>query len=320
MQQHNASWRPSTTLATLRSRNKVFRQIRDFFESRSVLEVETPILSHAATVDRHLESLRTEDGLWLGTSPEFAMKRLLAAGSGPIFQIGRVFRADECGRLHNPEFTLLEWYRPQWDMEALMDEVEALMRALDPTLPAFARRRYRDLFRDELGVDPFDDEVERIREALGAKIALPEGDPADRNDRDFWLDLAMGAFLGPLLGRNAPEFVYDYPASQAALARISSTDLRAAKRFELYWRGIELANGYHELADAEEQRRRFIADQEWRRGRGLRVPPYDAHLVDALAAGFPDCSGVALGLDRLIMLLLNLPSVSAAMAFDYRRA
>jgi lysyl-tRNA synthetase class 2 len=201
-----------------------------------------------------------------------------------------------------------------------MDEVEALVRALDSTLAAFPRRRYRDLFRDELGVDPFDDEVERIREALEARIALPGGSPADRDDRDFWLDLAMGAFLGPLLGRHAPEFIYGYPASQAALARISPTDARVAERFELYWRGIELANGYHELADAEEQRQRFVADQQWRRSRGLRVPPYDAHLVDALAAGFPDCSGVALGVDRLIMLLLNLPSVSAAMAFDHGRA
>ncbi len=321
MQQHNASWRPSATLATLRSRNELFRQVRRFFESRDVLEVETPVLSRAATVDRQIESLHTDDGRWLATSPEFSMKRLLAAGSGPLFQISRVFRFDECGRLHNPEFTLLEWYRPGWSPDALMDEVEALVRTLDVSLPRFSRRRYRDLFLDELQVDPFTGSVEDIRTALASRIALPPGDdPEIRQDRDFWLDFAMGTLVGPRLGIDAPSFVCDYPASQAALARVRDGDPPVAERFELYWRGIELANGYHELADAGEQRRRFVADQEWRRAHGRCVPPYDEHLVEALASDFPDCSGVALGMDRLIMLILNLPSVSAAMAFDYDRA
>jgi lysyl-tRNA synthetase class 2 len=326
----SASWRPSAGLATLRARSTIYRRLRDFFERRDVLEVETPILSQAATVERQIDSFRTTDGRWLATSPEFAMKRLLAAGSGPIFQLSHVFRAEEQGALHNPEFTMLEWYRPGWGLAALMDEVEALLRELaqeqaggQAALAApFERIGYQALLMRELKLDPFSAPLVEIREAITShEVPLPDNiGPEDRDDRDFWLDLAVGAVVGPTVGNDTPVFVHDYPPSQAALARVRAGDPPVAERFELYWRGVELANGFHELADAGEQRRRFEADRQWRQSRQRTVPPYDDNLIAALEAGLPDCSGVALGVDRLVMLLLDLPNVAAAMAFDASRA
>jgi lysyl-tRNA synthetase class 2 len=311
-------------------RSLLYRHIRRFFEQREVLEVETPILSGAATVERQIDSFRTGDGRWLATSPEFAMKRLLAAGSGPIFQLSHVFRAEEQGRLHNPEFIMLEWYRPEWGLDALMDEVEALVSGLTASQnpskqsvdPCFERIAYRALLMRELQLDPFAASISEIRDAIAAGgAALPDAvAPDDRDDRDFWLDLAMGIVVGPRLGHDRPLFVHDYPASQAALARLRPGDPPLAERFELYWRGIELANGFHELANAAEQRARFEADRQWRRRHGRAVPPYDEHLIAALEAGLPDCCGVALGVDRLVMLLLDLPAVAATMAFDASRA
>jgi lysyl-tRNA synthetase class 2 len=309
-------------LSTLRARSDFMRRVRRFFEEQGVLEVETPILSRGASVERQIESFRTADGWWLNTSPEFAMKRLLAAGSGPIFQLSHVFRAEEQGRLHNPEFAMLEWYRPGWTLDALMDEVEALVATVAGVDARFERIGYCELIERELGLDPLTAPIERIAAATTERgVALPQTvSDEDRGDRDFWLDLAMGAALGPRLGQGVPLFVYDYPASQAALARLRPGPRPLAARFELYWRGIELANGFHELADAAEQRSRFTADQRWRAERGRAVPPIDEHLLAALAAGLPDCSGVALGLDRLFMLVAGLTSVAESMAFDASRA
>jgi len=242
-----------------------------------VLEVETPILSRAASVERQIESFCTTDGWWLSTSPEFAMKRLLAAGSGPVWQISRVFRTGEQGRLHNPEFSMLEWYRPDWSLDALMDEVEMLVTTVAGAMPAFERIAYCDLIQRELGLDALACPVPQIAAAIARRgIALPETiSEEDRADRDFWLDLAIGAAIGPQLGGQVPLFVHDYPATLAALARLPPGPRPLAARFELYWRGVELANGFHELADADEQRTRFVADQQWRRTHGRPVPPLD---------------------------------------------
>ncbi len=313
----HAQWRPSATLEVLKARSRLNASVRAFFNARAVCEVETPILSAGATVDRHIESFCTRDGRWLQTSPEFAMKRLLAAGSGPIFQITRVFRLEEQGRHHNPEFTMLEWYRPGFSMHALMDEVEALMQALDARPAAFERLTYRQAFQRHAGFDPFLIPVEELRSAALAQDLISAADFIDE-DRDFWLDLWMSRRVSAAL--RAPSFVYDFPPSQAALARIRAGSPDVAERFELFWQGIELANGFHELADAQEQRRRFVADQAWRAAAGRSVPPFDRQLIDALSAGLPDCSGVALGLDRVLMLQLGLPQIADVLAFPADRA
>ena len=313
------TWRPSASIETLRARAELLARIRAFFAARGVLEVDTPILSRHATVDFHIDSLRAGDGRWLHTSPEFAMKRLLAAGSGPIWQLCHVFRAGDLGRHHNPEFLMLEWYRPGFDHHRLMDEVIALLISL-AVAPAgtVERYTYRDAWLDHAGVDPFTDGLPALVRALSARADPPAG--AGEFDRDAWLDFGMAFVVGPKLGLPAPCFVYDFPATQAALARVRDVDPPVAERFELFWKGQELANGFHELGDAAEQRARFEADRARRLAVGREAPPYDANLIEALGQGLPDCAGVAVGVDRLLMLLLGLPELAAAMPFDYVRA
>jgi elongation factor P--(R)-beta-lysine ligase len=322
-------WRPSASIEVLKARAELYGSVRSFFAERGVLEVETPILSRYATVDRHIESFAlatphvsplTSHG-FLQTSPEFAMKRLLAAGSGPIWQIAKVFRVDEQGRHHNPEFTMLEWYRPGFDHHALMDEMAALL-AHCGVAKLCGRRSYREAFEQHAGFDPHASDAAMLRKRLRERgIAEPTGLVADEiADADFWLDLWMSLVVGPQLGRDAPEFVYDFPASQSALARVRAGDPPVAERFELFWQGIELANGFHELTDAAEQARRFRADQDWRSARGRPVPPADVHLVEALRSGLADCAGVALGLDRLLMLQLGLDRLDQVLAFPADRA
>lgn len=307
----------------MRARARLNERLRSFFSVRGVLEVETPVLSRGATVDPHIDSFVTRDQRWLQTSPEFAMKRLLAAGSGPIYQVARVFRVDEAGRFHNPEFSMLEWYRPGFDHHALMDEVEALLHGLG-VQPAqrFARLSYREAFIAHAGLDP----ALASADALAAACReLPAGMPDARGmetsaQRDFFLDLLMSHQVGPRLGLETPCFLYDFPASQAALSRVREEQPPVASRFELFWKGIELANGFHELSDAAEQQRRFEQDQARRRAEQREVPPFDAHLIAALAAGLPDCAGVALGLDRVLMLVLGLDHLGDTLAFDEARA
>lgn len=311
-------WRPAASLDTLRARAALLARIRSFFAARGVLEVDTPAVSAHATVDLHIDSLRTADDRWLQTSPEFPMKRLLAAGSGPIYQLCHVFREGDEGRLHNPEFMMLEWYRPGWDHHRLMDEVGQLLEAAGAPAPQGRRLSYREAWLENAGVDPFAASTAELARALRARAEAP-ADSA-RLDRDGWLDFGMGFVVAPHLGRDAPCFVHDFPASQAALARIRPGEPPVAERFELFWRGLELANGFHELGDAAEQRRRFEQDQARRAQAGKAMPPFDANLVAALQAGLPDCAGVALGVDRLLMLLLGLPDVASAMAFDWARA
>lgn len=318
-----ADWRPSATVAALRRRAALLAELRAFFAARGVVEVETPLLAAAPVPDLHLASVECrvvvpggERRLFLQTSPEYAMKRLLAAGSGPIYQLGRAVRDDEAGRLHNPEFTLLEWYRPGFDHHALMDEVDALLEATLGSAPA-ERATYGELFARHLGVDPHRAGVARLREvarARGLDVA------ALGDDRDGWLQLLFTAAIEPALGRGRPTFVVDYPASQAALARIRPGDPPVAERFEVYASGVELANGFHELGDATEQRRRFEADLAARSAAGLPAVPLDERLLAALAAGLPDCAGVALGVDRLAMIREGADRLDAVIAFPFDRA
>lgn len=290
--------------------------MRHFFDARGVLEVDTPILSHHATVDKHIDSFRTQGEMWLQTSPEFAMKRLLCAGAGPIWQLCKVFRLEEAGRHHNPEFTMLEWYRPGFDHHALMDEMELLLRhcGVQASQP-FERLSYREAFLMHVGFDPLRASCTEM--SLAAERFSPPPAEGLGEARDAWLDHFYGSVVSPLLGMQLPCFIYDFPASQAALSRVRG---EVAERFELVWRGVELANGFHELADAEEQARRFAAELKWRRENGKIMPPADANLIAALQSGLPDCAGVALGVDRLLMLLLDAPDLASMFAFDWQRA
>ena len=325
------AWRPSADLATLRLRAELLARIRTFFAARGVLEVETPALSAAAITEPNLASfstvytgpgLRCGQPLYLHTSPEFPMKRLLAAGSGCIYQIARVFRDGEAGRRHNPEFTLLEWYRVGFDHHRLMDEVAELATELLAGRLALAepeRLSYRELFQRHLDLNPHQAGVAELAACAGARgVPIPPGMPAD--DADPWLDLLLTHGIEPRLGAGRLTFVYDYPASQAALARLRPDDPLVGERFEVYLNGVELANGFHELGDAGEQRRRFEAENAARRSLGLPVMPVDENLLAALEAGLPDCAGVALGFDRLAMLAAGKTALAEVLAFPVERA
>lgn len=320
-------WRPSACSRALHARATLYQRIRAYFAAAGVLEVETPIASRAAATDPALASLRTVCAgcgrepvpLWLHTSPEFPMKRLLAAGSGAIYQICKVFRDGERGRLHHPEFTLLEWYRPGWGYRRLMDEVADLVRyVLDRPQLAVETVTYRELFRTRLGVDPFRCTARGLEQAARAQ-GLSGCDALDL-DRDGWLDLLLTHRIEAELGRGRLTFLHEYPPSQAALARIRSDGEPVAERFELYLEGMELANGFHELTDAAEQRWRFTRDLAERARSGQPRPPLDERFLQALEAGMPDASGVALGLDRLLMAATGSEHIDQVLAFPLERA
>ncbi len=284
--------------------------------------METPLLCRAGVTDPAIEPLLVELGSVLGaprflqTSPEYAMKRLLAAGSGPIFQIGRAFRDGEAGPRHNPEFTLLEWYRPGFDHHALMAEVAGLVQHCLGARP-WRRVSYRQVFLDSLGIDPHEAPVWHLEDC--ARDHLDPGDLS--GDRDLWLDLLMSHLVAPGLAGEEMVFVHDYPESQAALARTAEVDgITVGQRFELFVDGMELANGFFELGDAAEQRRRFERDNQRREDAGLPRRPLDEALLQALEAGLPDCSGVALGIDRLLMLQRGESDIRRVLAFDWERA
>jgi lysyl-tRNA synthetase class 2 len=317
-------WRPSASLDALKRRAQALATTREFFRQRNVLEVETPALINAPVSDVNIGSVRVEmpgrDGapLFLHTSPEYAMKRLLAAGSGDIYQVCRVFRGAERGRQHNPEFTMVEWYRLGFSLDGLMREVADLVcTLLGRDLPV-EQLSYRDAVRRHAGFDPLDADARTLQvtaQALGL-----DAHRCREARRDELLDLIVGAQVGPALGATALTFVHRYPASQAALARLDPDDARLALRFELYYRGMELANGYHELSNAAEQRMRFNKDQQSRQQRGLPVHEFDPWLLAALDAGIPDCAGVALGFDRVVMLAMNASSIDEVLAFPVERA
>jgi lysyl-tRNA synthetase class 2 len=315
----DGNWRPTANFAALKLRAAMLAGVRSYFTAQGVLEVETPILSAGAVSDPNIESLCTRiagrpNPWYLSTSPEFPMKRLLAAGSGDIYQVCKVFRDAEIGRWHNSEFTMIEWYRLGFDDAALMSEVEALVaEILLPyrRLPPAERLTYAEALSRHAGVDIHGDSEAALERAAAAHgIDVPVA-----LDRDAQLDLLMGMVAGPRLGRNRPCFICDYPASQASLARLKPGLPAVAARFEFYLDGIELANGFHELASASEQRSRFQQDLAIRRSRGQALPPMDERLLAALEAGMPDCAGVALGFDRLVAIALGATGLAAAMAF-----
>lgn len=318
-------WQPSASLETLRERARLMAKVRAFFAQRDVLEVETPVLGQGGSTDVHLVSLhtlaRTDKGqrhLWLQTSPEFHMKRLLAAGSGPIFQLARSFRDGEIGARHNIEFTMLEWYRPQFSLDQLIDETATLIMSLLPSFPGpLVHYRYRELFHTYLEVDPFTTSLEKLR-SLAAERGQMSAKTLAGEGRETCLDLLMSMVIEPQLGKAELSVVVDYPASQAALARRhqDADGEWVASRFELYLNGIELANGYDELTDAAEQRERFAADNAERRRLGLPEVDVDERLLAALEHGIPDGAGVALGIDRLIQLALGKARLEDVLTFS----
>jgi lysyl-tRNA synthetase class 2 len=322
-------WRPSASRERLALRATLLARTRAFFAARQVMEVDTPALVNAAVTDPHIHSLAvdvtggaavpgvTPPALFVHTSPEYAMKRLLAAGMGDIYQICHVARGFEQSRLHNTEFTLVEWYRLGFDLDALMNEVEALVRELcaaPAALRAAERLSYREVFQRHTGLDPLEATIPQLFEVV-APLGYRNAGP-----RDELLDLIMGALIGPQLGHACLTFVYGYPASQAALARLDLVDPRTAHRFELYLAGVELANGFHELAAADEQRARFAQDLRARQQRGLPVPRMDERLLAALAAGLPDCAGVAVGFDRVLMLAAGAAHIEEVLPFPTQTA
>ena len=299
----------------MRARSLFYQQIRAFFAQRDVLEVDTPILAAAPVTDPNIEPMQTTEGRWLHTSPEYAMKRLLCAGSGDIWQLCKVFRAGEAGSKHNPEFSMLEWYRVGWDHHQLMDEVRDLVRTLfAPRWSALPELRmsYAAAFMQYAGIDvhhAHDD----VLHAKGIELA---GQDLELN-RDGWLDIIMSHLIEPSLPTNTLVFIDAFPASQAALAKITheENDIAVAQRFELFFNGTELANGYHELTDAAEQRRRFNNDGRVAGGRKV-----DERLLEALESGLPECAGVAMGIDRLLMHSTGATCISEVLAFDWHRS
>jgi lysyl-tRNA synthetase class 2 len=346
------SFRPTATWDALRLRADLLKRLRALFEERGFLEVETPLLSADTVVDRYIEPLRVNvDGCerFLQTSPEFAMKRLLAAGGTALFQICKAFRGGEQGRLHNREFTMVEWYRVGdgyvEGMQLLSDLAEEMLR-LGPA----ERTSYREAFRTHAGVDPFVTPMEKLIERCRERcVSIPES--LSNSDRDGWLNLMLAEFVEPQLGKERPTILYDYPASQAALARVRSADrqegtcrlpggkehataendestqllpgrqeLLVAERFELYVRGLELANGFHELLDPEILRERNRENNRLRNLDGKAELPEESRLLAAMESGLPPCTGVALGFDRLVMIAAGASSLAEVMAFTSERA
>ncbi|MDG2381760.1 MAG: EF-P lysine aminoacylase EpmA [Pirellulaceae bacterium] len=325
----SSDFRPSAQLETLQQRARLLQQLRAFFHEQRFLEVETPILSADCVIDRHLDPLpvqlssdpqRPDAGstYWLQTSPEFAMKRLLAAGATSIYQVTHAFRAAESGRFHNPEFTMVEWYRVGDDQRAGMQLLADLCETLLP-FGAAQFISYHDAFQHHLGIDPHTAKIAQLRQiAIAKQISIPHTMTA--SDRNEWLNLLLAEGVEPHLGVERPAILYDYPAEQAALAKIRPGNPPVAERFELYARGIELANGYHELQDAEELVRRNTIVNQQRLDDGKRTLPAESQLLEAMRHGLPSCAGVALGFDRLAMLSTGATSIRQVLTFPIDRA
>jgi lysyl-tRNA synthetase class 2 len=318
------AWRPGTTPETLQLRAELMAQARSFFAERHILEVDTPLLVQRSITDPHLHAAQVDlpghaERLFLITSPEYAMKRLLAAGSGDIYQMSHVFRAEESARLHNAEFMLIEWYRLGHSLTALMHETAQLaaqLLALADSAPELLT--YTQAFEQHTGADPA-----QLDEGAARALALAQGldaHAARRFDYSEILDWLMGSVIGPRLGRERLCCLHHYPASQASLARLDPADRRYALRFELYYQGVELANGFEELAEADEQRARFEADRRERTARRLPVPAIDERLLQALQSGLPAVAGVAMGFDRLLLLRTGAAQLAAVMPFTLERA
>lgn len=322
-----SEWRPTAGIEALRRRAELLGSVRAFFAERGVMEVETPVLAACGATDPHLDSFSTcytgpgaagGRRAYLQTSPEFAMKRLLATGCGPIYQICKAFRNGEAGRHHNPEFTMLEWYRPGFDYRTLMAEVDELLRLILKT-PAAALHSYAAVFEEHLRLDPHSATTAQLRAcAAGHGIVVSE---SLGEDRDAWLTLLWTHLIEPDLGGDGrPLFVFDYPASQAMLARLRPGSPLVAERFEVYVHGVELANGFQELQDGAEQRHRFEENCQRRQEAGMVEMKVDDRLLAALDHGLPNCSGVALGLDRLLMLKVGAGTLGEVLAFPFDSA
>lgn len=320
--QNSTFWQPSCSIELLQQRARMLQRIRVFFANRNVLEVETPLLNAACGTDPNLDFFSTfyetppnRQQLFLQTSPEFAMKRLLAAGSGSIFQICKAFRNGEVGRFHNPEFTMLEWYRVDFDLAQLMSEVEALFSNLfENRLNAPQRVGYQTIFFEFTGLDALNFSFEKYR-LFAEKENLLDAVTICGENHVLWLDFLFSFCVQPHLGKNGLCLVYGYPACQSSLARLNPENPLITERFEVFLNGVELGNGYHELTDVKEQKRRFDAEVEIRKQQNLPVVVKDEHLLAALEHGLPDCAGIALGLDRILMLLTGKNSISDVISF-----
>lgn len=329
------TWQPSAPIDHLFKRAKIMVQVRQFFADRCITEVETPILSQYAVTDVYLSSFHTRylkpgemeatsltespsgTPMSLVTSPEYHMKRLLAAGSGPIYQISKCFRNhEEIGRYHNPEFTMLEWYRIQFDMIQMINEVDDLLQYILDCEPA-DRLSYQNVFIRHLDLDPLTANREQLIIAINK---LDIGFDTTNVDNDTLLQCLFTFGIEPHIGQDKPIVIFHFPASQAALAEVSTEDHRVARRFEFYYKGVELANGFKELTNAQEQRTRFERNNQERTAQGLPKQNIDIELLAAMEAGLPDCAGVAVGLDRLIMLALGGNSLSDVISFTFERA
>ena len=308
------NWRPSASNRTIRKRTQIYQKIRYFFEQRDVLEVDTPLLSRATNTDANIAAIKAtnlDQTLYLQSSPEFAMKRMLAAGIGSIYQISHAFREGELGRRHHPEFTLLEWYRTEFDYQRLMDELVELVDFLSDRKNKFQRVSYRNLLLQHTDIDIEFIELSELRTRCDK---LLPGSDTNKFGFDQCLDLLIALVIEPAM--QGYVFVYDYPLSQAALARASEAQPHLAERFELFHDGLELANGFSELTDAKLQKERFEADNRQREANALPQYPIDFQLLAALEHGLPECAGVALGLDRLLMVLLGLDAIEKVMSFS----
>lgn len=325
----HCDWRPSCSLKLLRLRAQLLQKIRAYFAAKGVMEVETPLLCHGIGSDPNLDFFTTQyhfapraETLYLQTSPEFAMKRLLASGSGSIYQICKAFRNGEAGRFHNPEFTVLEWYQINFDLAALMDEIVALLQYLggdSPYCRQAQRLTYCEVFRRHTGLDALTFSVESYRHCA-SHHNLPEAGELCGDNHVLWLDLLFSHLVQPHLGQQGICLVYDYPACQSSLARLKPAQPMLSERVEIFLRGMELGNGYYELADAEEQQRRFNAEIATRQKLNLPPTVADQRLLAALQSGLPDCAGVAIGLDRLLMALGDCEHLDAVIAFPLARA
>ncbi|MDD5460184.1 MAG: EF-P lysine aminoacylase EpmA [Methylococcales bacterium] len=323
------TWQPTCSIELMRLRAQMLYAIRQFFLERDVLEVETPLLSHSSGTDPQLDFFTTEYGLsplqrslFLQTSPEFAMKRLLAAGSGSIYQIGKAFRNGESGRFHNPEFTLLEWYRVGFTLPQLMDEIAELIDLLfknHRTLNTAQRFSYRELFLQHTGLDPLVFSNQDYC-AYALDNDAPEAVSICGNNHALWLDFIFSHKVQPRLKGNVLYSVYDYPACQSSLARINADSPLVTDRVEIFIDGIELGNGYYELTDAKEQEKRFDDEIGIRLQEKRPFTVKDKRLIAALEAGLPDCSGMAIGLDRLLMLLSDSATIQDVLNFPIHRA
>jgi len=323
------SWQPTLTWEYAQKRAQVLRKIRQFFNERNVVEVETPALSQGTVTDVHLDAITcrynflsdssTEHAtnLYLQTSPEFHMKRLLASGYGCIFQIAKAFRHEAAGRHHNPEFTLLEWYRLGFDHYRLMEEVSELLKAildcLEPT-----QTTYQDLFIELAGVDPLIATREQLLTVIKEHDKISDWLTVEQ-DTDILLQFIFSEIIEPHIGNESPCFVYNFPSSQASLAKICSDDSRVSQRFECYFHGIELVNGFNELTDVDDQFERFQEDNKQRETLALEEKVIDNNFIEALSAGLPECSGVAVGIDRLIMLALKVDHIEQVISFPIER-